>query len=258
MQSRAVRKGLAGFVEAYLESGATQYGGMLAFSLFVSLIPLVLGILSIFGLVVHPRRGGVLGSMLVDSFPPDLHAPVRQAIAAAGPHAGLVFILSLVSLAWFCTGLFSTTGFALNQINRWPHRRFWEQRLLGLWLAPALVVAVAAVVAFGIALRLAGLPGWLALFAAVVALTAIIAFLYSRAPSRRPPRLHVFPGAALAATIIVLAGLGLTETTNLTFHLAVDTQFFAQVFALATWVYLIAQSILLGAVLNRSLQQALA
>lgn len=242
------------FLREYLQCGASQYGGMLAYSLFVSLLPLALGVVSLLGLVARgPRRDVALRQMLVEIFPPDLHAPVREALTTASQHAGTIFLVSLIGLAWFSTGLYSTAGFALNQIYALPSRSFWSQRLRGLWLVPALLAAVSGAVAIDVLVRLAGLPGWMALVGIWLALTYLIAFLYRFAPNRRMRRVEVSGGAAGAALVIVTAGYLLTVSTTLTFRLGTDTRFFAEVFGLAAWVYFIAQAILLGAFFNRFL-----
>lgn len=227
---------------------------MLAFSLFVSLIPVALGVLSLYGLVTRdPRRFAAARLIIVEIFPPDLHGPVRQALHVAGAQAGTIIVVSLIGLVWFSTGLFSTAGFALNQIHGFPNRSFWRQRLHGLSLAVALVVAVTAAVGVDLGVQLLGLPRLLSLVGVFLALAALVLFIYRRAARQVLPLSHLLPGAATAALAIVLGGYGLTLTTTLTFHLGTDTRFFAQVFALAAWVYFIAQSILFGAVLNRCL-----
>ena len=229
---------------------------MLAYSLFVSLTPLALGVLSIFGLVNRsPRRFANLRQIIVQVFPPDVQAPVREALLAASQHAVTIIVVSLLGLAWFSTGLFSTSGFALNQIYRFPHRTFWQQRLRGLWLAVALIGAVGLVVFFEVAVRLAGLPPVAALGGVWFALGMLILFLYRMAPGRRLARSQLWPGAAAAALGIVLFGYVLSPSTHLTLRLGTDTRFFAEVFALAAWVYFIAQAILFGAVFNRCLAQ---
>lgn len=240
------------FLRQYLECGASQYGGMLAFSLFVSLIPLALGILSLLALVSrNPKRFAAIRQMLVNLFPPDVHGQVREALLAASQHAGTVVLLSLVGLVWFSTGLFSTTGFALNQIHGFRSRSFWEQRLRGLWLPVALIVASSLAVVIEYAVHLLGLPRLLGLFGVWLALTYLILFMYRLAPSRTLARSQLWPGAAAAGVAIVLFGYGLTLSTRLAFELGTGTQFFAEVFALAAWAYFIAQAILFGAVFNR-------
>lgn len=247
------------FVRRYLDSGASQYGGMLAFSLFVSLIPLALGVVSLLALVSgNPRRFAAVRQMLIELFPPDVHSQVREALVAASQHAGTVVIVSLIGLVWFSTGLFSTTGFALNQIHGFSHRSFWAQRLRGLWLPVALIVATVLAIAIEYAIHLLGLPRLVGLLGVWLALTYLILFLYRLAPARALTRKQLWPGAVVAALAIVLFGYGLTLTTTLTFRLGVDTRFFAEVFALAAWVYFIAQAILFGAVLNRWLIEGVA
>src|SRR5262249_57619532 len=67
------------FIQGYLDSGASQYAGMLAFSLLVSLLPLMLGVLTVFGLLAgsvgHQQRLVVLRHPLVDTFRPPRRTP---------------------------------------------------------------------------------------------------------------------------------------------------------------------------------------
>lgn len=152
---------------------------------------------------------------------------------------------------WFSTGLFSTTGFALNQINGFRNRSFWRQRLRGLWLPVALVVAMVIAIGLEYAVHLLGWPRVIGLVGVWLSLTLLVLFMYRLAPGRMLARSQLWLGAVVAALAIVLFGYGLTFTTSLTFQLGTDTRFFAEVFGLAAWVYFIAQAILFGAVLNR-------
>ncbi|HKW72289.1 MAG TPA: YhjD/YihY/BrkB family envelope integrity protein [Candidatus Dormibacteraeota bacterium] len=242
------------FVVRYLECGASQYGGMLAYSLFVSLIPLALGVVSLDGLVSQsPKRFAAFRQLLAEVFPPDVQSQVREALLGASQHAGTIIVLSLIGLAWFSTGLFSTTGFALNQIYGFRNRSFWAQRLRGLWFPVALIVATLIAILVEYAIHLLKLPRLVGLVGVWLALAALILFMYRLAPGKMLSRSQLAPGAAVAALAIVLFGYGLTFTTQLSFQLGSDTRFFAEVFALAAWVYFIAQAILFGAVLNQAI-----
>jgi membrane protein len=241
------------FLREYLECGASQYAGMLAFSLFVAMLPLTLGVLDLWGLVARSPRGfSAVRQVLIDMFPAATQSAVRQVVLQAGEHAGLVAVLALVSLGWFGTGVFSTAGFALNRIHRMPNRPVLQQRLRGLWLLPALVGSAYLAVAVNIAVRLGWLPGVLVPAAIWLTLTWLIGFLYRLAPSRMLTRAQLLPGAGLAALGIVGLGYAFPLYTQLAAQLSTESRFFTVVFGLVAWVYGIAQAVLIGAVYNRA------
>lgn len=241
-----------GLLKAYLDSGASQYAGMLGFSLFVSILPLATGVLTVWGLIAQdPERFAAGRQLLVDVFPPEVRPSVRHALLAAGENAWAVGLLSVLGLIWFSTGLFSTAGFALNQIQGLPNRAAVKQRLLGLWLPLALAVTVNVAVGVSILIRAQSLPGWLGAVVIWLSVTYLVYFLYRYAPSRTPTRAQAVPGAVLAATVIVALAYGLPLLGRLVSQLGSETRFFATSLGLVTWVYLIAQAILIGAVFNR-------
>jgi len=226
---------------------------MLAFSLFVAMLPLTLGVLDFWGLVARtPRRFATVGQVLVNMFPAATQGPVRQVVLQAGEHEGAVVALSVVSLVWFSTGVFSTMGFALNSVSGEPNRPMLQQRLRGLWLPPALIGAASVAVGVNIAVRLSRVPGVLDPLAIWFALAFLIGFLYRYAPSRTPTRVDILPGAAVAALAIVGLGYAFPLYTQLTGLLSSGSRFFTIVFGLVAWVYFIAHAVLIGAVFNRT------
>jgi uncharacterized BrkB/YihY/UPF0761 family membrane protein len=230
-----------------------MYAGMLAFSLFVAMLPLTLGVLDFWGLVAGtPRRSAAVGQVLIGMFPAATQGPVRQVVLQAGDHEATVVVLSLVSLFWFSTGVFSTMGFALNRIYGVPNRTMLQQRLRGLWLPPALIGAVYVAVGVNVAVRLSRVPGVLDPVAIWFALAWVIGFLYRFAPSKMLTRAELMPGAGLAALGIVALGYAFPLYTQLTGLLSSGSRFFTIVFGLVAWVYAIAHAVLIGAVFNRT------
>jgi len=245
--------GRQGLVEAYLESGASQYGGMLGFSLFVSILPQATGVLTVWGLVAGDSARFAAGKqLLVDAFPPEVRGAVRHALLTAGENAWAVGLLSLLGLLWFSTGLFSTAGFALNRIHGWSDRDFLHQRLRGLWLPLALTVTVNLAVAINILIRAQSWPGWIGAVVIWIAVSYLILFLYRYAPSRTPTRRQAWPGAALAALAIVALTYALPLAGQAVAQAGGEARLLATSLGLVTWVYLIAQAILAGAVFNRT------
>jgi YihY family inner membrane protein len=242
------------FLSEYLDSGASQYAGMLAFSLFVAMVPLTLGVLDFWGLFVQrPRRGLVAArQVMIDMFPPATQGAVRQVVLQAGDHVGAVALFALIGLVWFSTGVFSTIGFALNRIHGMPNRPTLQQRLRGLWLPLALVLAAYVAVVINIAVRLWSVPAIVVPVATWFTLVWLIGFLYRLAPSRMLTRAELMPGACLAALIIVGLGYAFPYYTELTGGLNSGSRFFTVLFGLVAWVYGIAHAVLIGAVFNRA------
>lgn len=243
------------FLQEYLDSGASQYAGMLAFSLFVGLLPVLLGVLTVWGILAtafgRHRNLQVAQQILVEMVPADAQGAVRHVVLGAGEQLGVIALVSVLGLLWFSTGIFSATGFALNRIHGLPNRPFLAQRLRGMWLPLALFVSAHMAVAVNIGVRLWSVPAFLGPIAIWLALTYVIGFLYRLAPSRELRRTDVVPGACLAAAVIVGLGYAFPVYTWLTGHLSSGSRFFAAVFGLVAWVYFIAQAVLIGAVVNR-------
>lgn len=77
------------FVYEYLDVGASQYAGMLAFSLFVALLPLLLGILTVWGFLARrPSRFLLVKEMVIQIFPGETQHALSGVILGAGEHAG--------------------------------------------------------------------------------------------------------------------------------------------------------------------------
>jgi len=240
----------------YIEAGTAQYASMLAFSLFVAMIPLSVGVITVFGVVFDPpghhQRSHTLQDLLVTMFPSVAQSALRQAIRDSSQHLGQVGFVSVLGLAWFSTGIFSSIGFAINRIQGMRDRSFLEQRMLGLWVPLALFGLAYIGVGINLIIRYWSLPGWIAPAVIWFALFAFLGLIFQYAPSHRLPWGDVLPGAGISAALVV----GLTWLfplyAHLTGNLGGGHQFFAVVFGLMAFVYFIAQSVLCGAVFNRA------
>jgi uncharacterized BrkB/YihY/UPF0761 family membrane protein len=72
-----------------------NFGAGLAFNAFLTMFPLVLGILSMIGLVIHdPGMQEKFQSSLVGVFPADAHAELLSALGGVKRNAGLLGIVS--------------------------------------------------------------------------------------------------------------------------------------------------------------------
>lgn len=240
----------------YIEAGTTQYASMLAFSLFVALIPLSVGVITVFGVVFDPpgqhQRSHILQDLLVTMFPAGAQSSLRQAIRDSSQHAGTFGFFSVLGLAWFSTGIFSNIGFALNRIHGMRDRSFLEQRMMGLWVPLALFALAYVAVGINLIIRYWSLPGWIAPVVIWVALFGLLALVFQYAPSNKLPWGDVLPGAGLSAALVVGLAWSFPLYAHLTDNLGGGHQFFAVVFGMMAWVYFIAQGVLCGAVFNRA------
>jgi uncharacterized BrkB/YihY/UPF0761 family membrane protein len=255
-----VRSSVARAPATYLESGASQFAGMLAFSLFVALVPLSVGVLTVFGFLADTRgqnQGSTVAqNLLVSLFPTVAQHSIRQALVDSTQHAGTVAMLSVVGLVWFSTGAFSTIGFALNRIYGMADRSVLAQRARGLWVPVGFFALAYAGVGINLVIQWWSLPGWLAPVTIWVALASFLSLVYQFAPSHRMAWSAVLPGAGLAAAAIVGLAYVFPLYAELTGYLGTGVRFFATVFGLVAWVYLIAQAVLSSAVLTRGLIDA--
>lgn len=86
---------------AYGNSHASNYANGLALTAFLTMFPLILGILAVVGLVVHdPTVHTQLDNAIASGFPPDAHAELLDALNGIKHSAGLLGLVSILGLLW--------------------------------------------------------------------------------------------------------------------------------------------------------------
>jgi len=183
-------------VMAYFASHASDHAAGLAFNAFLSMFPLMLGLIALVGLFPQSDeiKGGV-EKVLVVALPPSEQAGMLRTFQHAKTSAGALALFSLLALLWSGTNLFSSMEFALNQIYLCASRSFWRTRLMGVSMLGVFVVAIGASVGISTALAIA--PG-LAVLGFVfgwIVMTALLMVIYRVVPSRRTRFSEVWPGA---------------------------------------------------------------
>lgn len=238
---------------AYFQAQTPDYAAGLAFNAFLTMFPIVLGLFALLGLLVRDRSlYAHVEQVLLSTFPLDAQREVERTLAGARQHAATLAVLSIAGLVWAGTGLFGSLEFALNHVYGISGRNPFRQRLQGLRLVGLFVAGVVLAVGLNSIVTLVSLPildvlsGWLVL-------GYMLWWIYRFVPNRRMGALEVLPGAVLASALVEVLTLAFPIFYSATHRSGVYTRGFALLFLIATWVYLLSQLVLVGALLNRLL-----
>ncbi len=239
-------------VMAYGQSQGGNYAASLAYNGFLSMFPLILGMLSIVGfLITDPATQKTIYADIVSVFPGDAHAQILRALVNVKHNAGLLGILAVLGLLWSGTGLFASMEFALTEIFGTKQRDMLRQRLMGIIMMLVFIAAVLFVVAANSALAASAGAGILGTAAGAIVLVGLMIAIYRFVPNRTFALKDIWPGAVLAGVMIELFSLLFPLYAKVSNGFGTYGQQFALFFLLATWLGFLCQFILLGAVFNK-------
>jgi YihY family inner membrane protein len=216
------------------------------------MFPLILGMLSILGLVVHDTATeDRVRSLILGVFPSDAHAQLGSALNSVKHSSGVLGAVAIAGLVWSGTSLFAGMEFALTQIFGSRQRDMVRQRAMG---AMMLLVFLAAILITVGANSVAGAVPILSVGSFVVGTGAMVGLLiaiYRFVPNTTFTLAEIWPGALLAGVLIEVFTFAFPIYARLTHGFNSYGQQFALFFLLATWLVFLSQFILLGAVFNR-------
>lgn len=238
---------------AYGQSKAGNYAAGLAYNAFMTMFPLILGLLSIVWLLVHdPGTEQRLQDLIVGIFPSDAHAQLVEALKGVKRNSGLFGIVSIVGLIWGGTSFFTAMEFALTQIFGTRQRDALRQRVMG-FLMMLLFLAALLITAGANAAAATSIPGGqvAGFVLGALVLIALMTAIYRYVPNRSFRLAEIWPGAVLAGVLIEVFSLIFPIYARIAHGFNTYGQQFALFFLLATWLYFLSQLLLLGAVLNR-------
>jgi len=243
-------------ITAFGQSQASNYAAALAFSAFLAMFPMMLGALSIIGLAIRdPGTEAHFQSLILQLFPGDAQAEIQRAIHGVKQSAGWLALVSLGGLVWSASGIFATMEFALTQIFGTKQRDMLRQKLMGFVMMLVLVVALGLTVAANAAAGYLSpyIPyAWVLSFAiGASVMVALLGLLYRFVPNRTFSLREVLPGALLAGVLIEALSLVFPLYARFAGSFNTYGVQFGLFFLLATWLYLLSQLLLLGAVYNR-------
>jgi membrane protein len=265
---QAFQRSTAGlFVQKLTDDQAPNLASLLAWSSLSAILPLILGVLSIAGLLLRdPQVLDQVYNTVLALVPGQAAGPVSDALqgvrmASAAP-AGVV---ALVLLLYNGSSFFSNMASVFNQAYHVTSRNFFVERLIAIaMLVITTILLVVATLAVGLGSLVGNVPISLPVgptLARVISgslsiLSAFVLFLlsYKLLPNARQSWRSVLPGAIVAST--------LTFVISMVFPLYVrlfpPNQAYAVfgVFLLFTfWLYLLGFIIVLGAEMNAFLEQ---
>src|SRR3981081_2195277 len=243
-------------ITAFGESQASNYAAALAFAAFLAMFPMMLGALSIIGLAIRdPVTEARFQSFILQMFPGNAQPELEHGIRGVRQSAGLMALVSLGGLVWSASGIFATKEFALTQIFGTKQRDMLRQKLMGFVMMMLLVVALGITTAADSAAGYLSkyMPfAWVLSFVIVAAvMVTLLVLLYRFVPNRTFHLREVLPGALLAGLLIELLSFGFPLYARYAGSFNPYGAQFGLFFLLATWLYLLSQLLLLGAVYNR-------
>lgn len=243
-------------IAAYGESNASNYAGALAFSAFLAMFPMMLGALSIIGLAIRdPVTDARFQTLILQIFPGNAQAELQSALHGVKQSAGWLGLVSIGGLVWSSGGIFATMEFALTQIFGTKQRDMLRQKLMGFVMMVLLVIALGITVvadsAAGYLSRYMPFAWVLSFVIGAAVMVTLLVLLYRFVPNRTFGLREVLPGALLAGVLIELLSFGFPLYARYAGSFNTYGAQFGLFFLLATWLFLLSQLLLLGAVYNR-------
>jgi membrane protein len=239
-------------VMAYFASHASDHAAGLAFNAFLSMFPLMLGLIAVVGLFPQSDEiKGAVEKVLVVAFPPSEQAGMLRTFQHAKASAGALAVFSLLALLWSGTNLFASMEFALNQIYLCASRPFWRTRLMGIAMLGVFMVAIGAAVGISTAAAFAPELAVLGFVFGWIVMTALLVVIYRIVPNRKTRFSEVWQGALVAGLSIELLNLAFPIYLHLTRSASTYGRSFGFLFVVGTWTYVLSMVLLLGAVINR-------
>ncbi len=241
-------------VIAYAESGAPNYAAGVAFNAFFTMFPLILGLLAILGLVVRSNEIETqVRITIVSVFPIADHQSLEAALEGVKDNAGWFAAVSIAGLIWSGTSLFCSMEFALDEIYGCRGRDPIRQRLMGLQMLGIFVLAIVVAIAANSAIAFIPDIPHLGVLVGAAVLVGLMLAIYRVVPNRNVSFSEEWRGAVLAGISIELVTLLFPLYSEITRSFSTYGRGFALMFLLATWLYLLSQLLLIGAVFNRML-----
>jgi membrane protein len=260
-------------VQKFIADNGPVWSVAIAWGALFSMFPIILGIAAIVGLVLG--FVGLNDQQLFAGFLSQVPAANRDDIARAlhgtRQYSGIFGLLGLVGLYFSATSLFGTMEQAFAQVFGVKPRGLLKQRLMGVTMMLAfaalggLTILTATLLPALPTLPDLPLPAGMMRGATPVAiqvLTGLLAgivlytLIYWVVPPMKQDWRHVWPGAVVSGVLFEVVGLVFPLYLSFNSGINVYGQFFATLFVLLTFFYLLGLTTVIGAEVNAVLRPA--
>jgi membrane protein len=214
------------------------------------MFPLVLGLLAIVGYATRtPGATQSATTAILGFFPHD--AELTMVLDGIQKHAGTLGIVGIIGVLWSGSSLFTGMEFSLGIVIGVRQRNFLRQRAMALVMTILFVVALVATVAANSLVVLPGSIWGLEPLVGLIVWCLLMLAIYRLVPNRTYPVRQLWPGVLIAGTAMEILTLAWPLYTHFSKGSSTYGAILAFAFLLASWLYFLAEFILLGAVANR-------
>jgi membrane protein len=261
------RSRLGQFVKKFQDDKATNLGQLLAWGTLSTLLPLVLGILSLAGLVLRDsQQVDRIYQTLVAVVPQQAAGPLTTALESIRQKAGTgIGIVGLVLLLFNGSSFFANMASVFDQVFHVEDRNFIMQRLMAvMMLIVTTVLIVVSTVAIGIGSLVDTVPFLLPVgpvlgkavswSLSILSVVLLFVLIYRVLPNKPQTWGQTLPGA-LTATVLVFV---ISQVFPLYVALFPPNQAYAAfgIFLVLTFfLYMLGMIFVVGAELNAFLQE---
>lgn len=237
---------------AYGKAGAGYFAGTLAFNMFISMFPLILGVLAVVGLVLrNPALQQQVEGAVVGFFPADARPSLLTAMQGVRQHSGLIGVVGIAGMLWSGSNLFVAMEFVLDRIFGVEDRGFVGKRSMAFVMTVLFILAVLLTVFLNAVTAFLHSVPWVGPVIGAAVWILFVLALYRIVPNRTFRVSQLWGGAILAGVLMEALTLVWPFYTALSHGFSSYGATFALFFLLAAWLYFLCQFILLGAVANR-------
>ena len=250
-----------------VDDQAPNLASQLAWGTLTALLPLLLGIVSLAGLILRdPERLDQIYSTIIAVLPSDAAGPVTSALdGIRNEPAGSVGLVALILLLFNGSAFFSNMASVFDQVYHVEGRNFVVERLLALAL---LIATTALLVVSTLAAGLSGLVGNVPMplpvapllgrgigwSISIVSVFLLFLLVYRFLPNVEQTWSDVLPGTALSSVLLLVVSQAFPLYT--TYFPPNHAYALFGVFLVFTfWLYLVGFVFVLGAELNAFLRQ---
>ena len=251
-----------------MDDRALTLASLLAWGMLNTFLPLLLGILSLVGLVLGDSQlARAVEQQVLQVLPETMSSLVSDSLAAFESAAGTAGLVSLGFLLFNGSNFFVTLESTFDLAYHVPERHLVTQRIVsfaGLFVMTGLFVIAAGAAILGGALgqRLAayvpGLESWidagLAPLVSVSGLVIMMVLLYWLIPNRHHSFRHALPGAGLACVLLLLVLRFFPVYVALFGEGFTLYAAFGSILLFMLWLYVVGVVLIGGAVLNAFLE----